>query len=68
MSSIGEKFRANLRHACTVKGLTQQELARRSGVHWVTISRILHGHQEPSMIVCERLAEAARIPRSKIFS
>jgi len=62
-----ENFRKNLRTACEDHGISQQELARRTGLHFVSVSRILSGKQDPPVPVCERLAEAAGIRPDTIF-
>lgn len=48
--------------------LDQQKLAEASGVHYVTINRILNGHNEPNFDTCEKLAKAVHIDPPKIFS
>ena len=53
-----ENFRANLRHACEAKGISQQELSRKADVHYVTVNRILRGHVVPTIPIAERLANA----------
>lgn len=63
-----ENFRDNLRSAMEKLGITQQELSERSGVHYVTISRILSGDtDDPSVGTCEKLAKAAGFQNPKIF-
>lgn len=54
-----ENFLDNLRAAMDEKDIDQQDLSRVSGVHYVTISRILTGKQDPTVKVCEKLAKAA---------
>ena len=63
-----ENFRDNLRSALNAKGMTQQQLAQESGLHFVTVSRILGGIISPSVETCERLASAVGIDSPKIFS
>lgn len=54
-----KNFRTNLAAACNLAEISQRELSRRSGVHYVTICRILSGSLDPSVAICERLARAA---------
>jgi transcriptional regulator with XRE-family HTH domain len=54
-----DNFRENLKDAMAERDLDQAELSRKSGVHFVTISRILTGKQDPSVGMCEKLAAAA---------
>ncbi len=62
-----KNFRENLAAACELAGLSQSELARRSGIHVTTVNRILRGHLDPSVKVCEQLATAAGIRPDTIF-
>lgn len=59
--SLVDNFRTNLRAAMSRLGLTQSELARRSGVRIATISDILAGRMEPSVTMCEKIATAAEM-------
>jgi len=50
------------------KGMTQQELARKSGVHFVTINRILNGAKDSvSFRIAEALMDAADIDVKKFL-
>jgi transcriptional regulator with XRE-family HTH domain len=60
-------FRDNLRSAMDEHGMDQQDLAEKSGVHYVTISRILTGKQDPTVTVCEKLAKAAGLRPDLVF-
>lgn len=62
-----ENFVANIRAACEEHDISQAELARRSGVHRVTISRILNGHFSPTVDLCEKLAVAAGVRADTVF-
>lgn len=61
MTSL-ENFRGNVRRVCALEGISQRELALRSGVALVHVSRILTGKADPSMTICERIAEAVGVP------
>lgn len=65
--ALEDNFRANLANACNRLGINQAELARRSGVHFTTINRILMGRASPTLEVCERLARAVGIQADKSF-
>lgn len=54
-----DNFALNLRDAMERNGITGAELARRSGLHFVTVSRVLNGHLSPTVETCEKLAQAA---------
>lgn len=63
-----ENFVDNVRSACDERGLTQRELANRSGVHYVTVSKLLAGKvTNPSLDVCERIAAAAGLNPALAF-
>lgn len=62
-----DNFRENMRRGMETKAVSQRELSRISGIHWVTISRILSGTVEPSVTVCETLAKAIDQTPEKIF-
>jgi transcriptional regulator with XRE-family HTH domain len=64
---LSKTFRENLRAAMAVREITQQDLSKLSGIHYVTISRILSGSIEPTLDTCEKLAKAAKIEPEKIF-
>ena len=63
-----DNFRENLRARLDEGDLTITELARRAEVHRVTIHKILSGEIEPSLSLCEKIAENAGFsPCEKIF-
>ena len=62
-----QNFVANLREAMEEKKVSGAELARRSKLHWVTISRILNGHLSPTLETCEKLAKAAGMRADTAF-
>ena len=63
-----EHFRRNLRSRLDKGDLTITKLAKKVGVHRVTIHKILSGEIEPRLTLCEKIAESAGIsPPEKIF-
>lgn len=54
-----DNFVSNLLTACTRKGWSQAELARQSGVHYVTVNKIIKRKLNPTVELCEKLASAA---------
>lgn len=62
-----ENFRHNLLRTIEVNKVSRSELARRAGIHFVTISRILNGHMEPSISTAEKLAIAAGMSAESVF-
>jgi DNA-binding XRE family transcriptional regulator len=61
-------FRENLRKQIDASGLSKTAIADAAGIHRVTLHKILAGDFEPSLEMCEKLAEALEIrPVEKIF-
>jgi hypothetical protein len=61
-STLFDQFTSTLKLAMAKNKLTGQELSRRSGVHWVTISRILNGAVDNTTFdVAEKLLKAAGV-------
>ncbi len=54
-------FSENLRNARLAHFLSQTELARRSGVHAITITRLESGRSAPSTRTVRALAEALSV-------
>lgn len=61
--SIGQA----LRQYRTGAGVSQLELAARSGVHSTYISNIERGQRNPGLHTLERLAEALAVPASELL-
>jgi transcriptional regulator with XRE-family HTH domain len=59
---VGSNLGRNLRHARNRLGLTQEEVAERSGVHATEVSRIEGGKRDPKVSTVERLAKAVGVP------
>lgn len=60
-------FVANVKAALVKQGISQRELARRAGVHWQTVNRILSGGMTPTTDMAERIADALDLGPEKIF-
>ncbi|MGN6254954.1 MAG: helix-turn-helix domain-containing protein [Solirubrobacterales bacterium] len=63
MSSLG----ANLREARMKSGMTQEEVAERSGVHATEVSRIEAGKRDPRVSTVLRLAEAVNVKPGQLL-
>lgn len=48
------------------KGLSYQQLSKISGIHRTTISLIEREKQNPTMLICKRLANALEISLAKL--
>ena len=50
------------------RGLTQQELAGRAGIHWTYLSGIERGERNPALINIGRVADALDVSLAELFS
>jgi transcriptional regulator with XRE-family HTH domain len=57
----------NLREARERLGLTQEEVAQRSGVHSTEVSRIEAGKRDPQVSTVERLAQAVEVKPGQLL-
>jgi len=63
-----DNFRQHLRARLDRGDLTVTALAKLAGIHRVTIHKILAGEIEPSLSMCEKIAESAGIvPLERVF-
>ncbi len=53
-----ENFRENLARALDASGLSKTKIAEKAGIHRVTLYKLLGGDIDPSLEMCEKLAEA----------
>ena len=60
--SLVARFPAVLREARTEKGLSQEELADRAGMHSTYISQIERGVKSPSLRSLEQITDALEMP------
>lgn len=60
-------FGTNLRAARERLGLTQEEVAQRSGVHSTEVSRIEAGKRDPKVSTLERLAKAVEVKPGRLL-
>lgn len=64
----GARLGARLKALRLEAGLTQAELARRTGIHRPNIARVEAGRHTPSLETLSRLANAIGVPASKVLS
>jgi transcriptional regulator with XRE-family HTH domain len=60
-------FGARLRAAREHLGLTQEEVAQRSGVHVTEVSRIEAGKRDPKISTLRRLAKAVEVKPGELL-
>jgi transcriptional regulator with XRE-family HTH domain len=63
----GPQLGARLRALRTAAGLTQAELARRTGIHRPNIARVEAGRHTPSIETLARLAAAIGVPTGRVL-
>lgn len=63
MTALG----TNLREARKRLGLTQEQVAQRSGVHSTEVSRIEAGKRDPKVSTVERLAKAVEVKPGRLL-
>lgn len=68
MDVDGVKLGARLRSLRVQAGLTQAELARRTGIHRPNIARVEAGRHTPSLETLARLAQAIGVPTTRVFA
>jgi transcriptional regulator with XRE-family HTH domain len=56
-----DNFRSNLRDAMAQRELSQRSLAEAAGCSHVYINRVLGGFTDPSLPMCEKLADAVGV-------
>ncbi len=64
----GARLGARLRELRLEAGLTQAELARRTGIHRPNIARVEAGRHTPSLETLSRLATAIGVPTTRVLS
>jgi DNA-binding XRE family transcriptional regulator len=64
----GEQLGARLRELRLAAGLTQAELARRTGIHRPNIARVEAGRHTPSLETLSRLAVAIGVPTTRVLA
>ena len=64
----GERLGKRLRQLRLEAGLTQAELARRTGIHRPNIARVEAGRHTPSLETLSRLATAIGVPATRVLA
>ncbi len=68
MKSIEERFGERVRELRVAKGLSQEELAFKAGVHRTYLSGIERGERNPSLKNITTIAKALEISLPELFS
>jgi transcriptional regulator with XRE-family HTH domain len=64
----GVRLGQRLRELRQTAGLTQAELARRTGIHRPNIARVEAGRHTPSLETLARLAAAIGVPTTRVLA
>lgn len=64
---VNEKLGKRIRRARKDRGITQEELADRVGLHYTTISRIERGISNPPVQTINKIARTLRVDMSDLF-
>lgn len=63
-----QHFRQNVKAAIVAAGISQSEFARRAELGRPFLNRVLRGHAEPSLDVCDRIADALGLDLMQLLS
>lgn len=67
MIDIRKEFGLHLKKIRNTKGLTQEELADKAGMHFTYIGQIERGVRNPSLINLHKLAKALSVTAGELF-
>jgi len=62
-----DTFRANIREQCRLQGMTQDQLATKARLSPEWLSKMLCGKSNPTLPVCERIAQALKVPLGSLL-
>lgn len=65
---IRERFGAAVKAVREEKGLTQEELAHRAGIHRTYLSDVERGSRNVSLLILEKLAKALELSLADLFA
>lgn len=64
---VTQRVGANLRRAREDRGISQEELADRAGLHRTYISGVERGVRNPTVVVLEKIAKALKVKTSTLL-
>ncbi|MCK0104618.1 helix-turn-helix transcriptional regulator [Pseudohalocynthiibacter sp. F2068] len=65
--SVQQRVSKNLQRIRRDSGLSQEEVAHRSGIHQTYLSGVENGERNPSILVMERIAKALGVDVLEFF-
>jgi transcriptional regulator with XRE-family HTH domain len=63
-----EQFGRNVRGSRRAAGLSQEQLAERSGLHMTEISRLERGVRDPRLATIVRIAQGLDVPPAQLLA
>lgn len=67
MADVRKEFGNHLRKLREERGLTQEELAGKAGMHFTYVGQIERGLRNPSLVNIRRLAKALNVSGGKLL-
>jgi transcriptional regulator with XRE-family HTH domain len=67
VDDVRVEFGRRLRELRDQRGLSQEELAHRAGIHWTYYGGIERGERNPALANINRIAEALDVSLSELF-
>ena len=64
---VTQRVGANLRRAREERGISQEELADRAGLHRTYVSGVERGVRNPTVVVLEKIAKALKVKASTLL-
>jgi transcriptional regulator with XRE-family HTH domain len=68
VEDVRHAFGRRVRELRIKRGLTQEGLAERAGLHWTYVGGIERGKRNPALDNINRLARALSVPLTELFS
>ena len=68
MDDLRAAFGGRVRELRKARGLSQEELAHRAGLHYTYVGGIERGERNPALVNIGRIAAALKVPLAELFS
>ena len=67
VSPLQVRMVANIKRRLQQHNMTQRDLAKQAGMHYSTLSRIMHGKHQPTLGSCWKISMVLNIEPESIF-
>ncbi len=67
MEDLRASFGARVRALRTARGLTQEQVAERAGLHWTFVSGVERGRRNPGLNTIGKLAQALDVAPAELL-